>query len=48
MSRRDRSKLKKAFGDLPDSVTKEEIDLTLYGEIAALDESRRDVPLQRA
>lgn len=42
MSRRDRSKLGKAFGSLPDPVTKEEIDLELYGAIAALDEMRRD------
>lgn len=42
MSRRDRSKLNKAFGVLPDPVTKEEIDLNLYGDIAALDEQRRD------
>lgn len=42
MSRRDRSKLGKAFGTLPDQVTKEEIDLGLYGDIAALDAQRRD------
>lgn len=42
MSRRDRSKLNKAFDTLPDPITKEEIDLTLYGDIAALDELRRD------
>lgn len=42
MSRRDRSKLGKAFGSLPDPVTKEEIDFELYGAIAALDEMRRD------
>ncbi|MBZ0301752.1 MAG: ParB N-terminal domain-containing protein, partial [Anaerolineae bacterium] len=42
MSRRDRSKLSKAFGSLPEPVTKEEIDMELYGDIAALDELRRD------
>jgi hypothetical protein len=42
MSRRDRSKLNKAFGVLPDPISKEEVDLELYGDIAALDELRRD------
>ncbi len=44
MSRRDRSKLNKGFGAMPEPVSKEEIDLTLYGagDIAALDSSRRD------
>ena len=48
MSRRDRSKLSKGFGALPEPVSKEEIDFTLYGaaDIAALDASRRDaVPI---
>lgn len=42
MSRRNRSQLGKAFGDTPQPLTAQEIDESLYGAFATVDEGRMD------